>query len=221
MKRALSLACLALPFFLTSQVSLADVYQEKKGLVVIELENTSSKLGKWEKGESLKGFSGKGYLQFTGNKPSGGKANSAIEYRFKINKSGLYHLHLHCAKQTVDGRSDLANDCYVRVEGDYEAGPKAGDSHGNQAPLKMLKEDTKIFGGADKKFAWTSGNRLDPGGHKNKRVAVYNFKAGEEYKLVISGRSKLFQIDRLVFRKDDVKASRAQDLKLPESKKSR
>jgi len=113
----------------SAQLVSADVYQEKKGLVAIELENTSSKLGKWEKGEKLKGFTGKGYLQFTGNQPKGGKANSPIEYRFKITKAGLYHLHLHCAKQTVDGRSDLANDCYIRVEGDYEAGPKAGDSH--------------------------------------------------------------------------------------------
>lgn len=211
---------IALALFLPStHLASANVYQEKKGLVVIELENTSSKLGKWKKSKELKGFAGKGYLQFTGNKPKGGKATSPIEYRFKISKGGLYHLHLHCAKQTVDGRSDLANDCYIRVEGDYEAGPKAGDTHKDQAPLKMLKSDTKIYGGADKKFAWATGNRLDPGGHNNKRVVVYNFKAGEEYKIVISGRSQLFQIDRLVFRRDDVKTADAQDLKLPESKK--
>ena len=33
-----------------------------------------------------------------------------------------------------------------------------------------------------------------------KRVAVYDFLAGETYNLVISGRSQEFKLDRVVFR---------------------
>jgi hypothetical protein len=42
--------------------------------------------------------------------------------------------------------------------------------------------------------------RLDPGGKNNKRKALYNFKAGRTYTLVVSGRSNSFRLDRIVFR---------------------
>lgn len=189
------------------------IQQEVNGLVAIELENTDSPLGLWElKRTKLDNtFSGDGYLEFTGNSPISGKPNSPLEYTFSINKGGLYYLHLRCAKEvmTIKGkkRTDIANDCYFRVEGDFAAGPNAGDAHGKDAPLSLLLKDTKFFGGANKKFEWASGNRLDPGGHNNKRVAVYDFKAGETYKLIVSGRSQFFKVDRLVFRHADVPVS--------------
>ncbi|MGJ8650333.1 MAG: hypothetical protein ACSHX4_08230 [Opitutaceae bacterium] len=189
------------------------VHEETNGLVSIELEDTDSRLGQWElkRTELNNAYSGDGYLEFTGNSPISGSPKSPLEYRFKINKGGLYYLHLRCAKEVLEikgeKRSDIANDCYVRVEGDFGAGPNAGDQHKKDAPLAMLQADTKFFGGADKKFEWATGNRLDPGGHNNKRVAIYDFKAGETYKLVISGRSQYFKVDRLVFRHKEVPAS--------------
>lgn len=196
-----------------SAVSAQTVHREANGVVAIELEDTDSALGLWElkRTKLANAFSGDGYLEFTGNSPISGKPNSPLEYTFTINKAGLYYLHLRCAKEvlTIKGqkRTDIANDCYFRVEGDFGAGPNAGDKHGKDGPLSLLKSNTKFFGGADKKFEWASGNRLDPGGHNNKRVAVYNFKAGETYKLVLSGRSQFFKVDRLVFRHTDVAAA--------------
>jgi hypothetical protein len=189
------------------------VHEETNGLVSIELEDTDSPLGLWElkRTDLNNAYSGDGYLEFTGNSPISGDPKSPLEYRFKINKGGLYYLHLHCAKEVLEikgqTRADIANDCYVRVEGDFGAGPNAGDQHKKDAPLSLLQADTKFFGGADKKFEWATGNRLDPGGHNNKRVAVYDFKAGESYKLVVSGRSQFFKVDRLVFRHKDVPVS--------------
>lgn len=189
------------------------VFIEANGLVSIELEDTDSRLGQWElkKTKLNNAYSGDGYLEFTGNSPISGSPKSPLEYRFKINKGGLYYLHLRCAKEVLEingqKRSDIANDCYIRVEGDFGEGPNAGDQHKKDAPLSLLQKDTKFFGGADKKFEWATGNRLDPGGHNNKRVAVYDFKAGESYKLVVSGRSQFFKVDRLVFRHKDVPAS--------------
>lgn len=201
-----SLACVA-------NLNAGVVHNETNGLVSIELEDTDSPLGLWElKRTPLNNaYSGEGYLEFTGNSPISGDPKSPLEYRFKVNKGGLYYLHLHCAKEVLEikgkKRSDIANDCYVRVEGDFGAGPNAGDQHKKDAPLALLQTDTKFFGGADKKFEWATGNRLDPGGHNNKRVAVYDFKAGETYKLVVSGRSQYFKVDRLVFRHKDVPVS--------------
>ncbi len=194
-----------------------ETIEEKDGVVVIEAEITSSRLGKWKQRDEIAGFGGKGYLEFTGNGPLSGKATSPLKYEFTIQKGGFYFLHLRCARESVkiknEMRKDVANDCYVRVKGDFEAGPEPGDKHGKDAPLKMLKDDTKFFGGDDKSFAWASGNRLDPGGHNNKRVAVYDFKAGETYELVVSGRSQLFKLDRIVFRHESVPAKTAEALK--------
>ena len=208
----------------TVTFALAQTYNESGGLVVMEAENTSSSLGLWQQQSSLATYSGPGYLQFLGNTYETGPATSPLEYSFKINQAGLYYLHLHCAKETHDGRTDVANDAYVRVEGDYTAGPGPYTSHGDNAALTLLQNNTKYFGGASNAWKWENGRNssggngnLDPGGESNKRVAVYDFKAGETYKLVVSGRSKFFRINRLVFRHTSTSASTAQNLATPES----
>ncbi|MFK7911976.1 MAG: DUF5060 domain-containing protein [Akkermansiaceae bacterium] len=199
-------------------------YIESGGLVVMEMESTDSPLGQWQKKSALSGYSGSGYLQFNGNNYASGPATSPLEFTFTINQAGLYYLHMHCAKETHDGRTDVANDCYVRVEGDYTAGPAPHGSHGDNASLSLLKSDTKYFGGATNAWKWENGQNssggngnLDPGGETNKRVAVYNFKAGETYKLIVSGRSKFFRLDRLVFRHTSTAASTAENLNTPVS----
>ena len=180
--------------------------EEIDGKVLLEAESTKSKLGKWKVSDKIKGFSGEGYIEFTGNSPINGKADSPLKYEFKINKGGLYYLYLLCAKETViikgEKRTDVANDCYVRVEGDYDEAPEAGDKHGDNAKLKALKEDNKFFGGKDGSFAWSGGNRLDLGGHDNKRKAAYIFKSGETYTLIVSGRSQKFKVDQFMFSTD-------------------
>ncbi|MDF7800414.1 hypothetical protein P4C99_13130 [Pontiellaceae bacterium B1224] len=67
-------------------------------------------------------------------------------------------------------------------------------------------------------LVWATGIRIDPGGHRNKRVAVYNFKAEETYKLVVSGRSQKYKLDRIVFRHESVEPNKAQNTKQSESK---
>ncbi|MBK1875332.1 hypothetical protein [Pelagicoccus mobilis] len=196
-------------------------YIEKDGIVIFEAENTESEFGLWTKKTEIEGHQGDGYIEFGGNSPASGPANSPLEYEFKITKPGLYRLHLHCARVMVvingENRHDVANDGYVRVEGDYGEGPNAGNEHGDDGLLSLLKKNTKFFGGKNREFVWASGNRLDPGGHNNKRKAVYDFKAGETYKLVLSGRSQLFKVDRIMFRHMDVPVAVAEDLENPES----
>ena len=84
----------------------------------------------------------------------------------------------------------------------------------------MLKSDTKFYGGDHKRFVWATGKRLDAGGHKNKRGAIYEFKAGETYRLLVSGRSQKFKLDRIVFRHESIKAKVAEDVTLPESNRN-
>lgn len=202
---------------------IGEVYLEADGLVILEAESTQSPLGKWEKGSTLEGYTGDGYLTFTANNYETGPPNSPLEFTFRVQRAGLYHLHLHCARedQQIRGemRDDVANDAYVRVEGDFEAGPGPHNSHRDNASLTLLQNDTKFFGGDDDTFAWASEDRLDPGGKSNKRDAVYHFKAGENYRLTVSGRSKAFKLNRILFRHQEVAIPVAEDLKLPESQR--
>ncbi len=220
------------------------VFQESDGIVTIEMESTFGQpLGAWVLGTSVdpENQTGTGYLKFTGNDPEQGPPNSPLEYVFKIKKGGVYSLHLHCAKLKVEVngrmRNDVCNDAYVRVDGNYQARnpqpddfPDAGGQyrkqyHKQDAPLDLLKVNTKFYGGAHQKFIWTqeknsngsAAESLDPGGHNNKRGAYYRFLAGETYRLTIHGRSRDFMINRIMFRHEDVPFSVATDLSNPES----
>jgi hypothetical protein len=192
-------------------------YNESGGLVVMEAENTPSDLDLWVDETTVlnNAYTGDSYIEFTGNNMATGPATSPLEYTFKINTAGYYMIHLRGARETIDGRTDVANDCYIRVEGDFEAGPNA--EAGTDATLEELKSDIKFFVYSlnDLEFTWSSGYRLDLGDVKVR--AIYNFKAGETYKLVVSGRSKFFRLDRIVFRKTSVAVDTAQDTALGES----
>ena len=54
------------------------VFLESDGVVVIEAESSSSKPGKWAGKTDLEGFTGKGYIEYTGNKPAGGPIGSTL-----------------------------------------------------------------------------------------------------------------------------------------------
>lgn len=197
-------------------------YLEEDGLIVIEAENTTSNLGQpgsgWLRQTEYDNFTGESYLQFDGNTPVNGQPRQPLEYKFRVEESGLYNFHLRAAKDTSRGQPrDQSNDAFIRVEGDFEAGPGPHSSDGDNASLEDLRRDVKFFGGLANRFNWSSGDHLDLGGEENKRRAVYNFKAGEEYTLVVSGRSRYFSIDRLVFRRSDVPVSAAESLDLAES----
>jgi hypothetical protein len=192
----------------SEQTGNGATYDESNGIVVIEAENTISPLSQWDERTSLANFTGEGYLEFDGNSYINGPADSPLEYTFKINRGGLYHLHLRSAKTRVNRRNDVANDAYVRVEGDYTSG--------GSTPLNFLKTDTKFFGGRNDRFAWASGNRLDR--DHQKWHATYQFRAGKTYRLVMSGRSRFFKVDRIVFRHDDVDVNAAQNTELLETR---
>ncbi|MFK7790967.1 MAG: hypothetical protein AB8C95_15925 [Phycisphaeraceae bacterium] len=204
---------IALLFALPSEAR--KVFVESDGIVVIEAESSSSKPGKWAGKTDIEGFTGKGHIEYTGNKPAGGPVGSTLVYFFKIEKAGAYTLHLRAHKRLDGEEPDKCNDAYVRVEGDYKASDKAGDKHGNDARLEVLRKDTKLFGGLKKGWGWAE--TLDLGGHNNKRNPRYIFEAGKTYALGISGRSQRFNIDRIVFRHEAVDLKKAKDPERPES----
>jgi hypothetical protein len=206
----ISLLCVFANFLFSAIAQGADkqTFEEKGGIVAIEAESTASRLGQWIKKTDVSDFQGECHIEFTGNKPETGPPKSPLKYSFKINKAGKYQLTLRGRKRLISEREDICNDCYVAVKGDYESA--------TTAPLSVLRTDTKMFGGKPDGWGWTTLLDVD----HEKHPAIYQFKSGEVYELTISGRSKNFNVDRILFVHEDVGTTKAQRENPPESKVS-
>lgn len=171
------------------------VYEENEGLVVMEAENTPSPLGLWVNSTNFPGYSGSGHIEFTGNVPAGqGMPLSPLVYKFKINTTGDYALLIRGRSRLLEGEAkDLCNDAWVRLEGDYEIGT------GGPPDTSWLNKDTKMFVGRGGNGDWGWASKFDI--NHVQPEAIYRLKKGEVYSLYMSGRSKRFNVDRLVFAK--------------------
>ncbi len=201
MKKIVMSVCLTL----CCSVFAGEVFEGKNGLVIMEVESTTSSKGKWKEMKTIPGYTGECHFEFTGNKPAMGPPKNPLKYEFTVDKEGVYELMIRCHKRLAGEEKDKCNDCYVRLEGDFES---AGET-----PKSILGEDTKFFGGSAKGWGWT--DRLDVK-HK-KWPAVYTLKTGEKYTLVISGRSQRFNMDRIVFKHKSVQDGKAKSAEAPES----
>lgn len=181
------------------------IYQEKEGIVLMEAEHTESNLDLWIEGNSFADFSGSGQLEFTANEANGkGDFRSPLSYSFTITNPGDYALLIRSRSRLLAGEGDdLANDAWVRVEGDYAVGA------GGPPDLSWLNKDTKIFVSRGGKGNWGWANKLDI--NHVQPAAIYNFKAGQTYALYLSGRSLRFVMDRILFVKtsNDLAAAKA------------
>lgn len=171
------------------------VFDEVDGTVIMEMESTQSSLGKWNKRATLKPFTGTGYLEFMGNNPGLGPATSPLKYDFRINTPGDYWLSIRSHKRLtgddgVTARNDMCNDCFVRVEGDYTSADPT-------LPPEWLKNDMKFWGNAQD-MDWKNWSNNIVGDHDAIKTVRYNFKAGKQYRLVVSGRAQRFSLDRIV-----------------------
>ncbi|GAA4109145.1 hypothetical protein GCM10022393_05570 [Aquimarina addita] len=202
-KTLLKLLCTFIPaVVIYGQTDCSTEYNEVDGLVIMEAEDTKSDYDLWVLKTDVEDYKGSGHLEFTGNTTSNGSPKSPLAYTFKINQGGLYRLIIRSRKRISEGdTSDKSNDSYVRVDGDYGESPDAGDNHQDDARLEDLQKDTKLFGGNTD--SWGTSFNLDLGGETNKRIPIYDFKAGETYTFVMSGRSKQYNVDRIVFFKID------------------
>src|SRR5688572_7060445 len=215
-------------FASAAPVGVNDVYQESGGILVMEAERTPSSLGtgtdRWEMytpGEAnyVDGATQEAHLEFQGNGSDGGDPKTPLTYRFKINESGYYHLHLRARQRLAGAPADKNNDCWVKVNGvngaTFGAGPKVGSEHMDDASVSLLTSYQKMY--VSSAVTWGWANLLDAGGSSNKRWPVYNFNAGSTYILTIAGRSINFNFDRILFRKATIVDTSAKSTAIPES----
>ncbi|KLU06907.1 Choline-sulfatase [Rhodopirellula islandica] len=171
------------------------IFDEVDGTVIIEMESTQSPLGNWKKRTTLDPFTGSSYLEFMGNNPGVGAPDSPLNYDFQINTPGDYWISIRSHKRLtaddgVTARSDMCNDCYVRVEGDYVSADPT-------LPLEWLQKDTKFWGNAAD-LNWKNWSSKVVGDHDMIKTVRYRFQAGKQYRLVVSGRAQRFSLDRII-----------------------
>ena len=211
---------LALAGLLTQSMSFAALadFKSTDGLLIMEVESTPSPLGEWQKKKTVTGFTGDCHLEFTGNTPNNGPPVSTLTYSFTVDKDGIYQLWIRGHKRLVDdagneARKDQCNDCYIRLEGDYQSG--------NETPLAILAADTKLYihGKSAETWDWTAqlDYKIPDTDQHAKTLPMYVLKAGASYTLHISGRSQRFNMDRIVIRHESVPTEKALDPALPES----
>lgn len=152
------------------------IWTEENGIVVIEAENSQNGIpddNGWSFKNSPEGFSGPGYVKWTGSALTGKdnehkdyqdiKDYRKLTYHFKINKTGIYYWRV----RNYHNKRDGDNDCFVSVnKGIFR---------------KTVDKDTLQWSWDDTpKTAYKILN--DPG--------IYEFALG--------GRSKNFCVDRIV-----------------------
>lgn len=182
--------------FITAFMQVANAQVSNKHVgpdyILFEAEATTSPLGQWKKiseGETnyVSGASGKAQIEFTGNSPGSGPANSPIQYTFTCPKSGTYRLVLKARKRLEGQEPDKCNDCYIKMAGNFQSA--------NAYPVSLLKTNEKFYGGAENNWGWAEKMDVHDYAHQ---FADYIMTAGEEYTLTLSGRSQRFNIDYIL-----------------------
>ncbi len=198
----------------SASIALAQdpIFNEENGLVVMEVESTATPLGNWvivEPGNPIyvRNATGDKHFEFTGNRPATGPVDSSLTYKFRIQKAGNYNMYIRGRRRLAGEPFDRTNDCYVRMQGDFESG--------SAVPTSRLMRHTKlVLQGGVNNWNWT--RNLDAN-DAHLVPPIYNFKAGEVYTMTVSGRSQRFNMDRIVLHHSDVTEAAARAVSNPES----
>ena len=147
------------------------VWMEKDGMVVIEAENLIHPLPEgWEFKQEHQGYTGKGYIQWTGKGMWGPETydyqkmpkDRLVTYYFKVNTPGIYFIKLRNFHLKKDGDDDV----WISVGG------------GIFGKLYDFEENAWTF---DERGTW----------------GTYELQAGKVYKVQLAGRSGNFNVDRI------------------------
>ncbi|KXX69287.1 Ig-like domain-containing protein [Flammeovirga sp. SJP92] len=165
--------------------------------IAFEAEDTSSPLGTWKlrtpedplyyKGDGIEALN-QTYIEFRGAWAS---KESPLTYKFKCPKTGDYRMLMRLYQPLEEGeKGDKKNDMFVRLEGNYTSA--------TTKPKSELEKDHKFWGRGVR--VWGTCHSLEIGSHAH---ATYGLIEGEEYTLVMSGRSAGASIDYILFYLDN------------------
>lgn len=107
-----AIACILYFNCIFSQTNKKSVPCERKGILVIECEQSEIK-PHWETGNEIKGFSGNGYITWKGENHFSTPGRSVIEYEFFVINPGTYYLQIHNYYEHPDRGEN--NDVFVSI----------------------------------------------------------------------------------------------------------
>lgn len=154
-------------FLLAAPAVAGGVYQEKDGLLVVELESLGA-TGDWVLETAVSGYTGGGYLRWNGPDQFANPGHGTFGAEFEIHQGGTYAFRIRNHHDHEDSTQE--NDVWVRMDG----GPWV-----------------KLFSGVKDQWTWASNHEFS----NEKPPAEYDLSPGL-HKIEFSGRSHDFRMDR-------------------------
>ncbi|WP_299223604.1 Ig-like domain-containing protein [uncultured Aquimarina sp.] len=183
-------------------------YEEKNGLVVIEAENLSAS-GNWQKKSAISGFTGGGYIEWTGPDHFNDPGNGVINTKIKINTAGRYKF-LWRSKVGEGDSATEANDTWLKF-------PDASEFYGQKGSERVYPKGSgqtpnpegasgegylKVYSTGTTNWTWTT-KTSDNDPHD----IFVEFDSPGVYTMLISGRSKHHIVDRVTLNRTSVNAT--------------
>ena len=196
-------------------------FEEKNGLLTIEMESGIINDNRWQIGtETIDGEEIK-YLHWTGTESFSALSGAPIVYKIKINNPGTYRFawRMRVGKGTSKGEH---NDAWLKIDAEDFYGIKNGAKVYPKPYCNSSDDLTCAAGSSTQNFIKAFGNRLDYGfvtntnDHVAHRVFV-RFDEAKEYTITVDARSSYLFIDKMVLRRSSVSDSVAFNLSNPES----
>jgi uncharacterized protein YjdB len=192
-------------------------YQDINGLVVMEAENLSVPSG-WAKQSSLSGFTGSGYISWTGPEYFNSVGNGLISTKIFINSPGVYRFQMR-SRVGFGTSSTEHNDTWVRFPDASDYFALKGSGTTKIYPKGSGKSPNPNGAGSGGWFKiymnsmnWTWNTYTSD----NDAHDIYvQFNSSGVYTMELSARSAFHLIDRLVLHKN---ASNPLSLTNPETK---
>ena len=196
-----------------------NLYNEKDGLVRVDIVNTSKTANGWRAETRFPGYEGDNYLVWTGADSFNEPGKGIITFSVKITNPGTYQF-VWSSRITAGDSNTEHNDSWLRIKGDDFYGEKANvgirvypkGSGKTPNPEGSSKDGwLKIYMNRLREWFWRSStNDNDPF-----NIFVKFDKEGV-YDVEISGRSKSHAIDQFVLFKTDKSLTAAQNTPLSE-----
>ncbi|WP_378181230.1 Ig-like domain-containing protein [Aquimarina sp. SS2-1] len=183
-------------------------YEEKNGLVIIEAENLSVP-GNWKKKSAISGFTGSGYIEWTGPDHFNDPGNGVINTKIKINTAGRYEFLWRSKVGEGDSPTE-ANDTWLKF-------PDADEFYGQKGNERVYPKGSgqtpnpegasgegylKVYSTGTTNWTWaTKTSDNDP------HDIFVEFDTPGVYTMLISGRSKHHILDRVTLNRTSANAT--------------
>lgn len=197
-------------------------FEEKNGLLVIEMENTNFS-GNWKKKTTIGSATGTGYIQWEGNQSFNNTANGRIEIPIKINTAGTYEFRWRMAVGNTEFGLTEHNDTWLKIEASnfyadkngslIKPKPDCNNAANYACPMgSTIDGFFKMFGGGS---TWQWQNKTSD---FNDHFVHATFNTPGDYKIIVAARSSSHALDRIVmYNKAMMNRATAENLSNPET----